>query len=105
MGYDLSLREQALKLYLEGTSLRAIGRLLSVNHQSIANWINDYAGQLPSKVADDTPTDTVETDELFTFVGKKTRSLCSSVGSPQQPPNSGSRGGNSPRLGDDAGVC
>lgn len=71
MGYDPSLREQALKLYLEGTSLRAIGRLLSVNHQSIANWINDYARQLPRRVADDTPTDTVETDELFTFVGKK----------------------------------
>ena|SRR6185503_13349007 len=71
MGYDPMLREQALKLYLEGTSFRAIGRLLSVNHQSVANWINEAARQLPSRVTDGTPTDTVETDELFTFVGKK----------------------------------
>ena len=71
MGYDPVLREQALKLYLEGTSLRAIGRLLHVNHQSVANWINAAARQLPSRVADSTPTDTVETDELLTYVGKK----------------------------------
>ena len=71
MGYDPTLREHALKLYLEGTSFRAIGRLLNVNHQSVANWVNDYARQLPGRVADDTPTDTVETDELFTYVGKK----------------------------------
>lgn len=71
MGYDTALKEQALKLCLKGTSFRGIGRLLNVNHQSVANWVNDYARQLPSRVADDTPTDTAETDELFTFIGKK----------------------------------
>lgn len=71
MGYDPLLREQAVKLYLEGTSLRAIGRLLSIHHQSVANWINEHANQLPIRVTDDTPTVSVETDELFTYIGKK----------------------------------
>src|SRR6476659_11349803 len=63
MGHAPALREAALRLYLEGTSLRAIGRLLHVNHQSVANWVAAAARQLPSRVADSTPTDTVETDE------------------------------------------
>jgi transposase-like protein len=75
MGYDSQIREQALHLYLEGNSLRSIGRILHVHHQSVANWVNAAERQLPEKVADQTPTGTVEIDELFTFVGKKTTEL------------------------------
>ncbi len=46
-GYDEEVRFQALQLYLEGMSLRDIGRLLDVNHQSVANWIQAYARYLP----------------------------------------------------------
>jgi transposase-like protein len=71
-GYDPKLREQAVSLYLEGVSLRAIGRQLGVHHQSVANWINSAEAKLPEQVTDTTPTETVEIDELFTHVGKKT---------------------------------
>lgn len=71
MGYDSATRQRAVQLYLEGTSMRAIGRLLGVNHQSVANWIQQAAEQLPDTVTDTTPTETVEVDELVTFVGKK----------------------------------
>jgi transposase-like protein len=71
-GHDPTLREQALKLCLEGMSFRGIGRQLGVHHQSVANWLNaHHEEQLPEKVEDQTPTETVEVDELFTFVGKK----------------------------------
>ena len=46
-GYDEDVRLQALSLYLEGLSLREISRLLSVNHQSVANWIHGYANHMP----------------------------------------------------------
>ncbi len=46
-GYDEEVRHQALALHLEGLSLRLIGRLLMVNHQTVANWINSYANYLP----------------------------------------------------------
>ena len=46
-GYEEEIRFQALQLYLEGRSLREVGRLLNVNHQSIANWMKDYARYLP----------------------------------------------------------
>ena len=47
-GYDEEIRQQALILHLEGLSLRLIGRLLLVNHQTVANWINDFANYLPA---------------------------------------------------------
>ncbi|MEO6457737.1 MAG: hypothetical protein ABIO92_05630, partial [Chloroflexia bacterium] len=42
------------------------------HHQSIANWVKAAEQTLPEQVADQTATGTVEIDELFTFIGKKT---------------------------------
>ena len=71
MGYSQELRAQALKMHLEGMSFRAVGRALGVNFQSVINWFNQAHDQLPHQVEDTTATETVEVDELFTFVGKK----------------------------------
>ena len=70
-GYYATLREQALKLYLEGMSFRAVGRHLGINYGSVINWVNAHHETLPERVEGQTPTDTVEMDELFTYVGKK----------------------------------
>jgi hypothetical protein len=56
------------QLYLEGNGFRRIGRLLSVNHHSAANWVNSAHAQLP---AGGVAADTLEMDELLTFVGAK----------------------------------
>jgi transposase-like protein len=47
MGYDPSLREEVLTLYLEGNSMRGIAKVKRVNHQTVANWINAYHEQIP----------------------------------------------------------
>lgn len=60
-----------MPLYLQGISLRATGRTLGVVHQSVANWVAAAAAGLPTRVGDATPTETVEVDELFTFVERK----------------------------------
>jgi transposase-like protein len=46
-GYDEEIRLQALRLYLDGVSLREVSRVLDINHQTVANWVNGYANQLP----------------------------------------------------------
>ena len=55
-GYDEETRLQALRLHMEGISLRGISRILAVNHQTAANWINDYANDmvldLPDSILD-----------------------------------------------------
>ena len=60
----------ALRLYVEGNSQRAIGRILGVSQQSVANWINDYVDKLPPAPMPVKPQD-AELDELYTFVQKK----------------------------------
>ena len=71
MGYDQATREMAVRLYLEGMSFRGIGKVLSVHYLSVINWVNAHEASLPQQVTDTTPTQTIETDELYTFVGQK----------------------------------
>jgi transposase-like protein len=59
-GYDEDVRFQALQLYLEGYSMREVARRLSVNHQSVANWMKAYARYLPP----DLPPDIAELARL-----------------------------------------
>ncbi len=82
LGYDDKTKEMALKLYLEGNGFRRIGRLLSVNHQSVVNWINAFHAQLQTKkMALPMPgrVSTLEMDELFTFIGTKKSQHLSSL--------------------------
>ena len=75
-GYDPQTRKQAVQLYLEGTSYRAIGRLLNVHNQSVINWVEAAQKLLPDQVSDQERTDYVEVDELFSFVeAKKNKSM------------------------------
>lgn len=73
-GYPSETRQKAIQLYLEGNGLRRIARLLRVSPQSVSNWVNTYQARLqqqtphlpvPDKI------ETVEMDELYTFLGSK----------------------------------
>lgn len=71
LGYPDETKREAVRLYLEGTNFRRIGRILSVNHQSVVNWVNAYQAALPPVGQSVAAPQTLEMDELFTFVGSK----------------------------------
>ena len=74
-GYPDTLRQQAVKWYLDGMNLRRIGRHLGIDHKTVSAWVQAYSAQLPPPPV---PADinNAELDELFTFVGqKKTSSI------------------------------
>ena len=71
LGSPDETKREAVRLYLEGTNFRRIGRLLSVNHQSVVNRVNAYHASLPAAAQSVTAPETLEMDELFTFVGSK----------------------------------
>jgi transposase-like protein len=73
-GYSDEVRMQAVRMYVDGMNLRRIARHLGVNHQSVANWVKAYAAQLPPAPLPEV-VETVEMDELFTFVGEKKSGL------------------------------
>lgn len=75
-GYDLEVRRQALKLYVDGTNFRRIARHLGVNPQSVANWVDAAAANLPASPSPkerqkEVTVETLELDELYTFVSQK----------------------------------
>lgn len=69
-GYPDALRQQAVRLYVDGMNYRRIGRQLGVDHKTVMNWVKAHTDQLP---APPVPNDVnnAELDELFTFVGEK----------------------------------
>lgn len=73
LGYGDDVKREAVRLYLEGTNFRRIGRVLGVNHQSVINWVNAYHASLPAAEHPVASPETLEMDELFTFVGSKKR--------------------------------
>ncbi|HEX7315175.1 MAG TPA: helix-turn-helix domain-containing protein [Pyrinomonadaceae bacterium] len=73
LGYPEETRREAVRLYLEGTNFRRIGRVLGVNHQSVVNWVNAYHAGLPTAAQSPAAPETLEMDELFTFIGSKKR--------------------------------
>jgi transposase-like protein len=81
LGYPEETRREAVRLYLEGTNFRRIGRILGVNHQSVVNWVNAYHASLPAAAQAVAAAETLEMDELFTFVGSKKARLTSSPSS------------------------
>jgi len=75
-GYSDDIRLRAVEMYIDGGNLRRVARQLGVNHQSVANWVNAYATQLPNAPLPDR-VDTIEMDELHTFIERKKTRLTS----------------------------
>jgi len=75
VGYADAVRTQALKMYVDGLNFRRIARLLGVHHQTVINWVTAAAERVPAAPPVPSQVETVEMDELYTFVTtKKTKS-------------------------------
>ena len=71
-GYDMAVREQAIRLALDGHSQRQAARHTGVSHGTVANWLKAYVDGLPEELpGPDKPVEVAEQDELFTFIGSK----------------------------------
>jgi transposase-like protein len=70
-GYAPDVRTQALKMYVDGLNFRRIARLLDVHHQTVINWVTAAAERVPDAIPSPADADTVELDELYTFIGQK----------------------------------
>lgn len=72
MGYDDSIRKQALKMYLDGNNQRRIARQLGISQGSVSNWARAFSEQLPAEVPKPAgKVEVAEIDELFTFIERK----------------------------------
>ena len=72
--YSEEVKQQALKMYLEGLGFRSIGRLLNCSHVTVYKWIRQY-GEKANLDLKATEIAVVEMDEMHSYVGSKKRLL------------------------------
>jgi transposase-like protein len=75
LGYPKKVREDCLKMYLNGNGFRAIERITQVNHNTVIRWVKQVGNQLPDNSSDNKIPQVAQLDELQTFVGKKKQDL------------------------------
>ena len=66
----MTMKRQALQLYLEGLGFRPIGRFLKVSHVSVYRWIKSFGENLEEIKSDD-KIEVVEMDEMHTYISQK----------------------------------
>ena len=71
--YTPEFKLQAIKVYFEGNSGRAVGRIVGISKNTIWRWLKEYAKNIEAQTDDD--VETAELDELYTYVKKRQSSL------------------------------
>ena len=69
-GYSQKVRNLAIRMYADGLGFRQIARQLKLSHSTVMEWVKTHAEQLPDAPVPE-EVDTVEMDELYTFIEKK----------------------------------
>ncbi|WP_094227757.1 IS1 family transposase [Methanolobus psychrotolerans] len=67
---SISVKRQALQLYLEGLGFRSIGRVLGVSHVSVYKWIKKFGEELEA-LKSENEIEIVELDEMHTYISNK----------------------------------
>lgn len=68
---DAHTKEQALTMYAEGMSARAIERVLKVSHNSVLGWVRQLVQNTALQPVPADDVQVVEIDEMWSFVGSK----------------------------------
>ena len=79
-GYSEEIKKQAIKLYLEGNSSRAVGRILGNGKNMCLYWIRKYAKEIEPKETPNAHVNVIEMDELYSFVERKKQILRDNAG-------------------------
>lgn len=73
--YSEEIKKQAIKLYMEGNSGRAVGRILKISKNTCLYWIKKYAKKIETKKVANERVNVIEMDELYSFVERKKQIL------------------------------
>ncbi len=70
-GYSDALRQQCLKMVVNGMGFRAIERVTGVHHTTVIQWVRAVGAQLPDSYPPEQIPNVGELDELQPLVGSK----------------------------------
>ena len=75
-GYSEEIKNQAIKLYLEGNSGLAVSRILGISKNMCLYWVKKYAKKIKPKKVFNERVEVIEMDELYSFIERKKQNLC-----------------------------
>ena len=78
--YSEEVKNQAIKLYMEGNSGRAVGRILGISKNTCLYWIKKYAKRIEEKTHSNERVKVIEMDELYSFIERKKQNLRNDIG-------------------------
>jgi transposase-like protein len=70
-GYPNEVKQNCLRMYVNGLGFRGIERVTGVNHNTVIRWVRASARMLPNAPTMSEIPEITEIDELQTYVGKK----------------------------------
>ena len=73
--YSEETKKQAIKLYMEENSGRAVGRILGISINTCIYWIKKYAKTIKEKRYPNERVEVIEMDELYSFIERKKQNL------------------------------
>ena len=73
--YSEEIKKQAIKLYMEGNSGRAVGRILGIGKNMCLHWVRKYEKEIEPKETPNARVNVIEMDELYSFVERKKQNL------------------------------
>jgi len=74
-GYSKEIRENCLRMYVNGLGFRAIERVTGVNHNTVIRWVRKSSIALPNAPEIEEIPEITEIDELQTYVGQKKQNM------------------------------
>ena len=83
--YHRSIKEQAIKMYLNNVGIRKIALFLNVSPPGVLKWIKKAGKDISFRLSTashhikDNLPDVIEMDEIFTYVKKNSRGLSSGL--------------------------
>ena len=75
LGYDHSIKEKCLEMYVNGSGFPSIERVMGVHHTTVINWVKEIGNKLEKTPPASEIPEITQIDELQTFVGKKKSDL------------------------------
>jgi transposase len=64
-------KEMAIKMYLEGLGIRAIGRVINFSNVTVLSWIKKFAAAQQVNINEENSIPVMELDEMHSYVGSK----------------------------------
>lgn len=77
LNYDEEFKRKAIKIFYEGNSGRAVGRLMKINKSTVYNWIKALNKKIekPKKQEEKICKEVIEMDELYSYTNHKKTEL------------------------------